>query len=262
MGGLRRKLPLTFWVFLIASLALTAIPPTAGFASKDLILSELLAGGPNGAWLWIAGLVGALLTSIYTFRMVFLTFFGPSTNEPAGEAGPVMGIPMLVLSFCCVAAGLLNFPAVLGGSPVLVDFLERTLPSAPAAHVGAGTEVALLAVSVLASLAGIVVAWVLYVGRPELVRRVVLTPAGGLLHRFWLAGWGFDRLYDACFVRPLSWAARVNRDDFVDSFYRGLALLSVMFHVALARTETGRVRWYVAGVACGAVILVAILVLL
>jgi NADH-quinone oxidoreductase subunit L len=119
---------------------------------------------------------------------------------------------------------------------------------------------ALTAVSVFISLLGIVIAWALYVVRPELVRGLVRTSVGSVVRGLWFDGWGFDRLYDVCVVRPFTWAARVNRRDVVDYLYRGIAWVGVMFHVALSRTETGEVRWYVAGVAFGAVILVAILV--
>jgi NADH-quinone oxidoreductase subunit L len=263
MGGLRRKLPKTFWVFLIGALALSAAPPTAGFASKDLILLEAWGSESGGAWLLAAGLAGALLTSMYTFRMVFLTFFGPAKTEPGepvNDAGVVMGIPLAVLALGCVFAGLLNFPAALGGSPMLVDFLKGTLGTAPGAHAAPHVEMALTAVSVFISLLGIVIAWALYVVRPELVRGLVRTSVGSVVRGLWFDGWGFDRLYDVCVVRPFTWAARVNRRDVVDYLYRGIAWVGVMFHVALSRTETGEVRWYVAGVAFGAVILVAILV--
>ncbi len=82
MGGLRKQLPLTFWTFLVASASLAAVPlVTAGFYSKDLILFEAWSSTAGSPWLWAAGLVGALLTSIYTFRMVFLTFFGQAHQQ-------------------------------------------------------------------------------------------------------------------------------------------------------------------------------------
>jgi len=263
MGGLRRKLPKTFWVFLIGALALSAAPPTAGFASKDLILLEAWKCERGGAWLLAAGLSGALVTSIYTFRMVFLTFFGAPRNgsrEPMQDAGVVMGIPLAALALGCVFAGVLNFPGALGGSPVLAEFLEKVLPTAPGVQGAAHSEIVLTAVSVFISLLGIVIAWALYVARPGLVRRLAGTSVGSVVQDLWFDGWGFDRLYDVCLVRPFTWAARLNRRDVVDYFYRGPARVSVMLHAALSGTETGGVRWYVAGVAFGAVVLVAILV--
>src|SRR5205814_1532287 len=77
MGGLRRQLPITFWTFLIGAASLAALPlVTAGFYSKDLILAEAWTSPQGSFWLWLGGLVGALLTAIYTFRLVFVTFFG------------------------------------------------------------------------------------------------------------------------------------------------------------------------------------------
>ena len=88
MGGLRQRLPLAFWTFLIGSISLAALPLIdAGFYSKDLILWEAWSDGALGPWLWAAGLIGALLTAIYIFRVVFVVFFGPLKLEPTGPTG-------------------------------------------------------------------------------------------------------------------------------------------------------------------------------
>ena len=99
MGGLRHALPVVFWTFLAGSSSLAAVPLiTAGFYSKDLILFETWASPIGGPWLWLAGLAGALLTSIYTFRMVFVTFFGARQQKPAGRAGWLLLGPLVVAS--------------------------------------------------------------------------------------------------------------------------------------------------------------------
>jgi NADH-quinone oxidoreductase subunit L len=106
-----------------------------------------------------------------------------------------------------------------------------------------------------ATLLGVLIAWVVWV---RLRGRVAETPALAAVRRFWLEGWGFDRLYEALVVRPYVWLARVDREDAVDQLYRGLAALALALHRALSRTQTGRVRWYAAGVAAGAVVVIAL----
>jgi NADH-quinone oxidoreductase subunit L len=118
MGGLRRALPVTFWTFLAASASLAAVPViTAGFYSKDLILFETWASPIGGPWLWLAGLVGALLTSIYTFRMVFVTFFGDMQRKPDGRAGWLMLGPLVVLGVLAIVGGFVDLPPTLGDRP-------------------------------------------------------------------------------------------------------------------------------------------------
>jgi NADH-quinone oxidoreductase subunit L len=82
---------------------------------------------------------------------------------------------------------------------------------------------------------------------------------GGAIGRFWLGGWGFDWLYERLFVRPFVWVARVNKADFIDFFYTGLARVSAAGHALLSLTETGYVRWYAAGLAAGAIIVLAVM---
>jgi NADH-quinone oxidoreductase subunit L len=101
----------------------------------------------------------------------------------------------------------------------------------------------------------------LYVLRPALAEGLASRRPGALLHRFWFVGWGFDWLYSVCFVQPLVFMARLNRGDFIDLFYRLVAGLSRFGSRLLGLTQTGRVRWYAAGVACGAIVVVAIMVL-
>ncbi|MGE5892516.1 MAG: NADH-quinone oxidoreductase subunit L, partial [bacterium] len=108
MGGLYRKLPLTFWTFLAGACALSALPGvTAGFYSKDLILWQTWSSEAGGAWLWAAGLAGAFMTSLYTFRMVFLTFFGEQKKEVGRRPGIAIGIPLVVLAFLSIVGGFI-----------------------------------------------------------------------------------------------------------------------------------------------------------
>jgi NADH-quinone oxidoreductase subunit L len=249
MGGLRRQLPLTFWTFLIGAASLSALPlVTAGFYSKDLILWSAWSSPMGSAGLWGAGLAGALLTSLYTFRMVFLTFFGPPKTPVTRTPGYREQIPLVVLAFLSVA----------GGFVPLTGFLRSVLPATATAAGKAGSEVALQVIAALISLAGILVAYLLYLRSPQYVEAFVRTPSGAALQRFWFSGWGFDWLYDRLFVRPYVWLARADKDDGIDLIYQGIAWISQALNRALTRTETGQVRWYALGIGVGAILIIAI----
>jgi NADH-quinone oxidoreductase subunit L len=263
MGGLRKAMPLVFWTFLIGACSLAALPlATAGFYSKDLILAEAWASPKGGPWLWAAGAAGAFITSIYTFRMVFLTFFGPMKKAPGVRPGVVMGLPLVVLAAFSIVAGFVQMPEGMGDVQLFAGFVKPVLPAAPIEPGAGGPELALGLAAAAASLLGILAAWWLFLARPALLESAVRSPVGAALHKLWFEGWGFDRLYDVLLVRPLVWLARVNRADFIDGFYRAIGAAGDGLHLVLRLTQTGHVRWYAAGVAFGAIVAIAVLVLL
>ena len=133
MGGLRQRLPLAFWSFLIGSISLAALPLIdAGFYSKDLILWEAWSDGALGPWLWAAGLAGALLTAIYIFRAVFVVFFGPVRLEPSGPTGWRIAVPLVVLSILALVGGFVEIPPYLGNVPAFSRLMQSALPAPPA----------------------------------------------------------------------------------------------------------------------------------
>jgi NADH-quinone oxidoreductase subunit L len=243
MGGLRRDLPVVFWTFLIGAASLSAVPwVTAGYFSKDAILNA--AYGSNVGF-WLAGLIGALLTSVYAFRMVFVVFFGERKLEPHRREGLVMAVPLVVLATFAVGAGYLNPTGMLAGSPL-----------SPA-----GGETSLQLLPAVVSLIGIAIAAVLYLRQPQWVQSLAAAPAIRVVHHFWFVGWGFDWLYSRLFVRPYVYLARVNRGDFVDAFYTGLATLTIAVHRLLSLSQTGRVRSYALAAAVGVLVLLAVAVM-
>ena len=128
----------------------------------------------------------------------------------------------------------------------------------PAPRGAAWLEVVAVDVSVL----GIAVAWLLTVGAPAFLRRGLGSPVVCAVRRFWLAGWGFDWLYDRFFVWPLVLLSRMNQGDFIDLFYRAMAGLTGLMHRILSWTQTGRIRWYAASVALGCLIILALVIFL
>ena len=261
MGGLRHELPVTFWTFLIGAGSLSALPlVTAGFYSKDLILSRAWSLPAGSPWLWAAGLIGAFITSLYAFRVVFVAFLGPSRGLVRRRPGPGITIPLVVLAFLSVTGGWLNTPPFLGNVQLLSRFLETTLP-APTNEGGGGTEeLALEGAAAAVSLLGLGLAYLLFLRRRRYAERLAGTAIGGILGHFWFSGWGFDWCYDTLLVQPYLWLARTGKDDVIDLFYRAVAWLSRVFSSGLSLTENGRVRWYAAGLALGAAIVFAVVV--
>jgi NADH-quinone oxidoreductase subunit L len=254
MGGLRKELPVAFWTFLIAGCSLAGLPLiTAGYYSKDLILWSAGSSAAGSTGLWAAGIAGVVLTSMYTFRLIFLVFFGPVRTPVSRRPGLAMTIPVCVLAVLSIVGGLDKAP--------FSRFIATALPILPEA-VGSITETLSSIVAALAFLCGLLGAWFVYQRNPALATAIVENPVGRLLHRFWFSDWGMDWLYDRLFVRPVVWIARVNKADVVDSIYDGLASLTTACYRVLSLTETGKLRWYAAWIAGGTVAFVAIVMFL
>jgi NADH-quinone oxidoreductase subunit L len=255
MGGLRKELPVAFWTLLIAGCSLAGLPfITAGFFSKDLIIWEALSADRGHPGFWIAGMVGALLTSLYTFRLIFRVFFGPLGTPVTKRPGYAMTVPLLVLAFLSIVGGYLKQP--------LLDFLHSVLPPTIEAPTGALTEIHSEAIAALVFLIGLYFAYLFHLQKRSLADTIVASPVGRTLHQWWFAGWGFDWIYDKAFVQPFIWAAEINKSDFVDAFYAGVARLTELFYRGLSQTETGRVRWYAMGMAAGSVLFIAMVLFL
>jgi NADH-quinone oxidoreductase subunit L len=251
MGGLRKELPLTFWTFLIAGCSLAGLPfVTAGFFSKDLIIWDEWSAQNGHPALWIAGIIGALLTSLYTFRMIFRVFFGPLGLPVTKRPGYAMTIPLVVLGVLSIVGGYLKQP--------LFGFLRSSLPSTVEVHTGPLTEIRSEVVAGLIFFVGLYFAYLYHLQKRNLADALVANPIGRTLHQWWFADWGFDWIYDKVFVQPFIWAARINKSDFVDAFYAGIAWLAQLSYRGLSKTETGRVRWYAASMAAGSVLFIAI----
>jgi NADH-quinone oxidoreductase subunit L len=268
MGGLRKKLPLVFWTFLIGAGSLSALPlVTAGFYSKDKILWETWSSAYGGPWLWFAGLFGALLTSIYTFRMVFITFYGkpgPLVQEmsPMAQPGLPICIPLVILAFLSVVAGVLDLPDTLGNLPLFSDFLHHSVPHAPLFNPSLSVEYTLQIIAALVSLGGVWIAYMAYMRHPKFVARLAVTSPGKVLHEFWFNGWGFDWLDNELIVQPFVWLARKDKNDIVDVVFEGIGFFNARLNQLLARTQTGKVRYYLAGIVLGAIVTIALVVML
>ena len=253
MGGLRRQVPVAFWTFLIAGCSLAGLPLiTAGAFSKDWIVWGAWSAANGSAGLWIVALVGVLLTSLYTFRMIFLVFFGETHTQAVKKPGYAMLVPCVVLASLSIASGYLKTP--------FARFLETVLPWN--AHAAPISELTSEAIAALVFLLGAYLSYVFFLRRRTYATRLASSAVGGVLHRFWFSDWGMDWLYDRTLVRPLVWLARIDKDDCIDGFYTGVARVNEIAWRVLRNTETGKLRWYAAGIAAGSIVFIAVVLFL
>jgi len=254
LGGLREKLPTTYAVFAVGAAALAGVPLFSGFFSKDEILWRAFLRSPV---LWLVGLVTALLTAVYIFRALFVTFWGKTRAEKklwehAHEAPAVMSVPMLILAVLAVVGGYIGLPRL----SLVEGYLEPVLPAGHIAEAGA-LEWVLLAVSAVVALGGIALAYYLYVVRPEAPARLSrqYAPLYTLLSRKYYV----DEFYMAVVVEPLRRMGRFIAELFdpqvVDGAVNGLARLAGVCGEGLGTLQTGRVRSYALSILVGVVII-------
>jgi len=243
MGGLRTKLPVVFWSFLIGSAALAALPFTSGFFSKDLILLSAFEVPGVGPWLWLGGLLGAIVTAIYSFRLVFVVFFGPANTEPDKQPGWRMAWPLSLLCVLSIVGGWFALP------------LDSIFPTSGEHHVSHLVE----GISIGIPLVGVLLAWLIYYKHSLPVSGFTDSPAGTALRGFWHRGWGMDTLYDVILVKPFVGISTALRSEWVDRIYHGIVALCVGLHAAFSRLQSGKLRWYATSMAFGLIALITIL---
>jgi NADH-quinone oxidoreductase subunit L len=262
MGGLRKQLPVAFWTFLIGSASLSALPlVTAGFYSKDLIIWDVLVSMKGNAWLFIAAIAGVILTSTYTFRMLFLTFSGSSEVQIQRKPGRLITVPLIVLAVLSLTGGFIEIPKSLVSFPLLTDFLHTALPAMSVSNSGFITEGHLQFITSVFSLIGIIFAYRVFLHSPQhtgTMQKIMRSPVASAIQCFIFQGWNFDLLYDKFIVQPFLWIARINKNDFIDFIYDGIALLCSILNRILSYTQSGKLRWYAMGIVIGVVIFLGI----
>jgi NADH-quinone oxidoreductase subunit L len=207
MGALWGKIPRTAWTFVIAAIAISGIPPLAGFVSKDAILGAAFDARPL---VWVVGFVTAGMTAFYMFRLVNMTFFGESrvphdVEHHLHESPASMTVPLMILAVLSVVGGWIGWPESLGGSDHFAHFLDPVIAKhAEVAAAGAekaggyGTEYALMTASVLVALFGIWLARRLYLQHPDVPERIAERFSG--VYRLLYNKYYVDQIYDAMFV--------------------------------------------------------------
>jgi NADH-quinone oxidoreductase subunit L len=288
MGGLRKKIPITFWTMTAAVFAISGIPPFAGFFSKDEILYQAFISGGLGRILWFVGLVTAGLTSFYMFRLWYLTFTGESRANEIEEHGAavharsdsklvveaehahgvhespwVMLLPLILLAILATTGGFLGVPSAMGGHDEIGHFLEPLLGSGAHAAGGesSGLALSLAAVSVLVALTGLFAAHILYKAKPELPHKLATQLRALyalLLNKYWV-----DQIYGALIVTPLLLVSRYLLKGLIDrgvidgaGFAAGATAQG--FGAIVQRVQSGNIRSYAGWLALGAAVLLIV----
>ena len=251
MGGLRKKMPVVFYTFLIGSASLSALPLiTAGFYSKDQILWYSFSSQSGNIMLWLAGIIGALLTALYSFRMIFITFYGEAKTQPVFSPGKLMTVPLIILAVLSLVGGFVEMPSSIGNIHLFSELVGNTLP-AVVTKTGEGQEIVFQVLSAIIALSGIYIAFIIYLKKPALSEPF----SHSRINKFFEKGWGFDKLYDALFVRPVLWFSVIDKNDFFDLWNKGLSRLALFLNRLLSYTQNGKVRWYLLSFVIGIVII-------
>jgi len=263
MGGLRRKMPQTFWTFAIAAAALAGLPPFAGFFSKDEILWSAWLHSP---WMWALGLLTAFMTAYYSTRAVVVPFMGKPRDkhlyEHAHEVSSVMTIPLWLLAAGALFGGLLGLPHI----SLIGHWLEPVFASVSAGGEAAGgsLEWIFMGISALVVLAGIGTAYYAYMVNtafPQQFRRSL-----GFIDNLVQHKWYVDELYMAVIVHPLwdlgGWFADVFDRKVIDGAVNGLAWVTDEIGGGVRKLQTGLVGWYAFSLFLGAVLLLGYFMLI
>jgi NADH-quinone oxidoreductase subunit L len=270
MGGLRNKIPITFWCMFIATFAIAGIPGFAGFFSKDEILEAAFSGPHHNTALWSLGLIGAGFTSFYMFRLIFLTFFGePRYDEHkvhVHESPYNMTVPLILLAILSTVGGWVAAPHLVGGTEYFDKFLHPVFTMyAPVSVEGPAEAVegpgimlvhALTGWPVLIALAGLVLAWWFYIKSPQTPKKLADSLRGPytlVLHKYYV-----DEVYNAVIIQPLLWIStnvlwHVVDEGLIDGTVNGVARVARESGSELREIQSGNARSYATWVVIGAV---------
>ena len=283
MGGLKKYLPITYAVFVIAALSAGGVPGFSGFFSKDeIIWSAYASHSPVGKIVWLMGTAVAFFTPLYTFRLIFLTFHGKfrgGHHEEHGahgahdshhgdhhihESPKVMTIPLMILAFGAVAAGWVGIPPILGGGAHFAEFLKPVVGH-PEFHGTHAEEWAVMSLSTGIALFGIVVAAFLYLRKTDLPERIAKSFSGVynlLYHKYYI-----DELYNYTIIKPTLWIASnvlvaVTDAKIIEGIVNGVPGAIGKFSGKLRKIQTGLAQHYGIFMAAGAFFIIAVVLLL
>lgn len=260
MGALKNKMPITYAVMLIGTLAIAGIFPFAGFFSKDEILFKALTDGHVGYWA-IASL-GAMMTAFYMFRLIFMTFYGEKRWDPhvhPHESPPVMTIPLIILAVLSTVGGFVGIPLIQGWN-VFHDFLNPSIAHVPgvhAVHHSMTFEVMMMLVSMGVAGIGIFIAYKMYIKEPELPAQVTARVPG--LYDLIYNKYYVDELYDATVVEPIKngsvflWQEADTK--VIDGMVNGTASFVERLSAIIRKLETGYVQNYALGILIGVAVI-------
>ena len=249
MGGLYKKIPFVYACFLVGGGALAAFPfLTVGFYSKDAILLQAYASGHTE--LFWAGLVGALFTSIYTFRLIYIVFHGKENGHAHAIHGVSYWLPLGVLLVLSTGIGAFIQQPLDGVLPAFASPIsEETKHFVEILAIGTG-------------LVGLAIGAALFMGERKIPTALANSAVGSAVSRLWLGGWGFDWLYNWLFVKPFLLISHLNRHDVIDKTIGLIPRVMRAGHDALSVSENGRLRWYASSIALGAILVLGMVLYL
>jgi NADH-quinone oxidoreductase subunit L len=262
MGGLSSKIKITFWCMLFGTIAIAGFPPFAAFFSKDSILFSAYNYEDNGRVLYAVGLLAAVLTSFYMFRLIWLTFFTQQRYDEhhvhVHESPKSMTLPLMILAFLSLTGGWFALPALFGGKDYFAEFVAPVLGTAGAVggEAAASLEHVLSLVAVVAAGVGLITAWRMY------AKGAKPGPSRGL-YKILYDKYYVDELYQAVVVGPLMWLSRnvfwkVVDVGVIDGIVNGIASGTTAVGDTVRHQQSGNTRSYAVWVLIGAVILFAI----
>jgi NADH-quinone oxidoreductase subunit L len=271
MGGLRKKIPVTFWTMFMGTLAIAGAPGFSGFFSKDEILNQASRTNPV---LWGLGVLTAGITSFYMFRLLFLTFFGSERYDEhhvhVHESPKNMLVPLIVLAILSVCGGWMAAPELWGGVNHFDHFLAPILETAkqPAEAVtesstgGIGILGALFGAPVIAGLIGFLLAWWMYIRSTETPKKIAASLSGP--YKLLSGKYFIDELYAAVIVRPLVWISdkilwHVVDEGVIDGAVNGVATVSRESGDRLRRANSGNIRSYATWIVVGVLVFTSLL---
>ncbi len=272
MGGLRRSIPWTYGTMFVATLAISGTPGFSGFFSKDEILLAARTGPYANPVIYVLGVLTAGLTALYMFRLLFMTFHGAPRFDPrkthVHESPRVMLAPLAVLALLSLAGGWWAAPHLVGGLNYFDNFVKPVFAggetsSSTEPYTGSGQLIAtVFGPPVLAAFAGFLLAWWLYIRRPEMPKRIAESLGG--LYRLVAGKYFIDELYAFTIVRPLLWIStnflwHVVDEETIDGLVNGVAHEAGEFGDRLRHLNSGNTRTYAAWVILGAVVLTTVL---
>jgi NADH-quinone oxidoreductase subunit L len=263
MGGMRKEFPYTFRAFMVASLTLAALPPlTISFNSKDMILNDVRTSSVAWYGFWIAGIVGAFLTAAYSFRLLYIVFFGEMKTRPNRKPTAIMIVPLGILAFLAAISGLPDLLTTVFHVRSLYEFLQTSLPK-NFISLSLPVKAWLMQIFYAAvSLTAFGFTYLFYMRNYRLAGLFANTFIGYVLEAYLLAGFGFDCLYNWVLARPYIWITRINKNDVMDWITKANVHLFRGSNYVLSELQNGNLRWYVGGIGIGAMILLGLVILL
>jgi len=265
MGGLKKYLPRTYYPFLIGAIAIAGIPFFSGFFSKDAILTHAFAQGQYVVW--GMGILGAVMTAFYMFRLIFLTFHGKERLEPdvkkhIHESPRLMTTPLAILAFFSVVAGYVGLPAVIGKNyNWFGNFLDPVIHSGHEAHISMGTEWFLILISVAVAFAGIFIAYIFYIRKTHIPHTLV--SKFPFIYKLLYNKYYVDEAYNAVIINPMIKGSELLYDHFdlkvIDGTLNGTAKTAGSLGKLLSRFQTGFLKDYALILLLGATLVLGFL---